>query len=178
MIKKKRVARAEKRVARAQRGGFTLVELLVAMALFSIAISVAVGGFVRALRTQRQLIALIAANSNASLAIEEIAREMRTGYDFACAGSLSPCEELQFTSASGEAVRYRTVDGALERGTGASFQRMTAENVFIQDLWFSLNDNNGRNPPLITVTLGVSGRGRDAGASVTTLQTSVSSRNF
>ncbi len=46
------------------RAGFTLVELLVAIALFSIAVSVAVGGFVRVLRTQRQIVALIAANSS------------------------------------------------------------------------------------------------------------------
>ena len=57
--------------------GFTLVELLVAIGVFSILISVAVGTFARALRTQRQTAALIAANSNASLVLEQMAREIR-----------------------------------------------------------------------------------------------------
>src|SRR6185295_7895950 len=87
-----------------RRGGFTLVELLVAITLFSIAISIAIGGFVRALHTERQLIALIAANSNASLAIEQIAREIRTGTGFACASGESPCSELSFTNAGGAVV--------------------------------------------------------------------------
>ncbi len=65
-----------------KNGGFTLIELLVAIALFSIIVSVAVGGFVNALRTQRQITSLISAQSNAGLAIEQAAREIRTGYLF------------------------------------------------------------------------------------------------
>ena len=69
---------------RNSRSAFTLVEMLVAIALFSVVVSIAVGGFTRALRTQRQVIALIAANSNMSLALEQMAREMRTSINFSC----------------------------------------------------------------------------------------------
>lgn len=62
--------------------GFTLIELIVTVALFAIIITIAVGGFTNAIRTQRQVSALISAQSNVSLALEQMSREIRTGYLF------------------------------------------------------------------------------------------------
>jgi len=62
--------------------GFTLIELIIAIGLFSIIVTIAVGGFVNVLRTQRQVSGLIAVQSNAGLALEQMAREIRTGYLF------------------------------------------------------------------------------------------------
>jgi prepilin-type N-terminal cleavage/methylation domain-containing protein len=62
--------------------GFTLVEVLVAMGIFAIVVAIATGGFVSSLRTQRQVASLISAQSNASLVLEQIAREVRTGFLF------------------------------------------------------------------------------------------------
>lgn len=164
------------------RKGFTLVELLVAITLFSIAVSVAVGGFVRALRTQRQLIGLISANSNASLAIEEMARELRTSRNFQCLGGLSPCEELSFRNAIDENVTYRlgTDPGGtqyIERGSGGSFQQMTAANVRVETLLFNLF-NNAQYPPRITITVEIGATASELAGSVTRMQTTVSSRVF
>lgn len=64
------------------RSGFTLIELLITIGLFTIIVAIAVGGFTNALRTQRQVSSLIATQSNVSLALEQITREMRTGYLF------------------------------------------------------------------------------------------------
>ena len=62
--------------------GFTLIELLVAMGIFAIVIAIATGGFINSLRTQRQVASLISAQSNASLVLEQMAREIRTGFLF------------------------------------------------------------------------------------------------
>lgn len=62
--------------------GFTLIELLVAIGVFSILVAIGIGGFARALHTQREVAALIASQSNVSLALEQVAREIRTGYLF------------------------------------------------------------------------------------------------
>ena len=70
------------RALRASRSAFTLVELLVAIALFSILIAIATGGFVNTLRTQREAAAMMAAQSNVSIALEQMTREIRTGYLF------------------------------------------------------------------------------------------------
>jgi len=67
--------------------GFTLVELLVTVGLFVIIITIAVGGFTNAIRTERQVSSLISAQSNVSLALEQMSREIRTGYLFCHAGT-------------------------------------------------------------------------------------------
>src|SRR5260370_42656185 len=64
------------------RTGFTLVETIIAIGLFGILVSIAVGGFVNALHTQKEVGTLISAQSNVSLAVEQMAREIRTGYLF------------------------------------------------------------------------------------------------
>ena len=61
---------------------FTLVELLVAMSLFLILIGIATSGFIRVLRTQRAIVELMTINDNAVLTLEQMAREIRTGYHF------------------------------------------------------------------------------------------------
>lgn len=65
-----------------KRKGFTLIELLVTVGLFAIIITIAAGGFTNAIRTQRQVSSLISAESNVSLALEQMARQVRTGYLF------------------------------------------------------------------------------------------------
>jgi prepilin-type N-terminal cleavage/methylation domain-containing protein len=157
--------------------GFTLIELLVAVSLFSIAISIAAGGFVRALQTQRQLIALISANSSASLAIEQMAREIRTGRNFDCVGVAGICDELVFTNSSGADVAYLLEDGALRRESGGSSRPLTPSNTEIRHLSFLLL-GDANFPPRITVTMGVTARSPGVDQGVTNLQTSVSSRNF
>lgn len=157
------------------RRGFTLIELLVSIAVFSIVVSIAVGGFTRALRTERQVAALIAANSNASLVVEQIAREIRTGSNFSCSGV--PCTELSFVNARAENVTYRLLDGAIEKREtdGVLFGQITAENINVHYLFFDLFENPAF-PPRITIRLGVSAREVGVQGSVTRIQTTVSAR--
>lgn len=63
-------------------GAFTLIEILVAIGVFSVLVTIGVGGFANALHTQREVAGLIAARSNAAVALEQMAREIRTGYLF------------------------------------------------------------------------------------------------
>src|SRR5690242_13190428 len=76
------------------RGGFTMIELVVAMAVFSIIVTVILGGIVRSLQDQRRLSSLIAADNDVSIALEQMAREIRTGFRFcrdaqACAADIA-----------------------------------------------------------------------------------------
>lgn len=160
------------------RKGFTLIELIIAIAVFSTVVSIAVGGFVRALRTQRQVMGLLSANSNASLVMEQMARELRTGFDF-CPPS-QPCSEseLSFRNAAGEAVRYRLTDGALERGVNNVFAPLTASNVSVRHLTFTISGNDLHDgfPPRITVVMGVSSKELGVAGTVVNMQTTVSAR--
>lgn len=88
------------------RNGFTLVELIVAFGLFSIIMAVASGGFIQIIRSYRVAAALTAANDSMALTIEQMAREIRTGYNF-CEIADSPLPKIQFVNANNEVVRYR-----------------------------------------------------------------------
>lgn len=183
--------------ANKSRAGFTILELVVAIGVFSILVSIAVGGFVRALRTQRQVASLIAAQSNVSLAIEQMAREIRTGADFCidprdpANPAASPCvflsdslvEELIFTNASGKRVTYDVQGGVMLRDAdGGGFEPMTAENVSVEYLRFRLlgEGRGDQYPPRVTISLGVAPRSPDLALRgiVTNLVTTISARSF
>ncbi|MDO8520545.1 MAG: type II secretion system protein [bacterium] len=168
-----------------RKKGFTLIELVVAIGLFSIIVAIAIGGFIRALRTERQVIGLLAANSNASLAIEQMAREIRTGYDF-CVMNGNSCgsSELSFRNANGLAVSYCLQDQGLFRGTGpgscigSTGNTITATNVLVQYLNFIVSGNQSTDgyPPRVTVAIGVSANTAGISGSIINLETTVSAR--
>lgn len=168
-------------------GGFTLVELLVALGLFSVVILISMGGFVRALRTERQLSAFALVNSNMSLLLEQMAREIRTGANFCVNGNFCGSSSvLSFTNARGEPVAYCFDGGdqAIERvvgggpcGTGQG-QKVTARNVAVQYLTFivSGNQSNDGYPSRITVLTGAAPQDPSASSYTVNLQTTVSAR--
>lgn len=184
MLKDKYI-KIEKKSGSSSRG-FTIVELLVSIGLFGVIVSIAMGGFVRALRTQRQIVALITANSNVSLVLEQIAREIRTGFNF-CGANPCSADSLTFTNAKGETVTYKFGTapegyGIITRTVGASGtpNQITADNVNIRYLNFVLlNDPN--YPPRVTILTGLSPNSNQAAGvseNITNIQTTVSTRNF
>jgi prepilin-type N-terminal cleavage/methylation domain-containing protein len=165
--------------------GFTLIESLVAVGLFGLIISVAVGGFVKALRTQSQITALLSANGNASLAMEQIAREVRTGYDFSCTKNLKfgLCDQLSFVNAQAQNVVYdlkadNSGRGYIEKITENVPASITADNVNVKYLVISLEGEakGDGEPPRATISIGVAPAGDFGEISVTRIQTTVSAR--
>ncbi|MBI3046374.1 MAG: prepilin-type N-terminal cleavage/methylation domain-containing protein [Candidatus Harrisonbacteria bacterium] len=154
-----------------KNSGFTIVELLVAITLFSVIVAIATGTFIQALRTQRGAAGLIAANSNASLAIEQISREIRTGRAFSLSGGV-----LNFTNAKEQAVSYRLNNESIERIVGGEAGIITAANAKVAKLNFILAGESSTDglPTKITVILEI-GAPEAAGAKIN-LQTTVSSR--
>jgi prepilin-type N-terminal cleavage/methylation domain-containing protein len=184
--------------------GFTLIELLVAIGIFSITIAIAVGGFVHALRTQREIAALVAVQSNASTVLEQMARELRTGYLFchdpgvntpnstclsACvvSGNEWRCDGLlDFYNANSQNVDYRLnpATQALERTNSGAFGYVpfTGGNVKLNYLTFRLfGQTEGDHwAPRITIMMGVSPSSTDATlmSNKVNLQTTVSVRSI
>lgn len=185
---------------------FTLVELLVAIGIFSILVAIGIGGFVNALHTQRQVAALISVQSNASVALEQMAREMRTGFLFCdSAGNPTPnsacafpvctvnsvtnvwtCNGLiDFYNASAQNVDYEIQNGELARsdtGIGGTFIPITGTDVDVTNLTFSLfgNTEGDHWNPRITISLSVAPSSTDPALSsdVLHLQTTVSARQI
>lgn len=155
--------------------GFTSVELMVSIGLFTIIVGVAVGGLVQAFKTQRQIAALVAVSNNGSLTIEQMVREIRTGFDF----SWSPATpgELTFTNATGERVSFRFQGVAIERSDGSAlgFQPISAENVVVEYLEFLVFETPV-HPPRVTIFLGMKPKERSVSGAVMNLETTVSPR--
>lgn len=172
---------------------FTLVEMLIAIGLFSIVITIAMGGFVRALRSQRQIVALIAANSNVSLVMEQMSREMRTGYYFCEDTLIASCDfennsNISFLNGRGENIVYYSVvspsgNGRIFRAVnGGEGSQLTADNVNIRNLKFNLHGGvlDSNYPARVVVRASVSPAGNSFNVSdvVTNIQTTVSTRGF
>ncbi len=142
--------------------GFTLIELIVAFGLFSIIMAVASGGFVQVIRSYRIATALTATNDSMALTMEQVAREMRTGYNF-CEIADSAEPKIQFVNANNEVVRYRLNPAAraIERavsnisvpsGIGSrcsntddiwfNYQKITADNVAMEKMNIAVCGNN------------------------------------
>jgi prepilin-type N-terminal cleavage/methylation domain-containing protein len=162
-----------KRYALNPQKGFTLVELLVAMTIFMVAVSIASAAFIRTLRSQQALVGLMAANDNAALSIEQMTREIRLSQNFNLIGN----SELSFINSTGQNIIYRfnETDQVIERSAnGGIFGPLTSKQVSIQRLRFILDSGD---PPKITILLSVASRERDIHESPTNVQATVSARN-
>lgn len=136
------------------------MELLVAMGIFLILISIASSGFVSSLRTQRELTGLISINDSANLTLEQMMREIRTGYNFTKISQ----NELQFVNSENKIIYYRIIDGAIERGetdmlATVTYRKITADNVRIKN--FNIKVMGGAAAdgyqPRITIALSIVG---------------------
>ncbi|MEK7496087.1 MAG: prepilin-type N-terminal cleavage/methylation domain-containing protein [Patescibacteria group bacterium] len=163
--------------------GFTIVELLVAMGLFVVLIGISTGGFIKALQTQKAIISLMEANDNAGLALEQIAREIRTGYNF----SKISDTELQFVNQRNQVIWYRLNEEAIERGTEKEgvvsqriYKKITADNVKIKSFKVALFGSGVGDgyPPRITISLSVGPTGRYLENILTNIQTTISARTL
>jgi prepilin-type N-terminal cleavage/methylation domain-containing protein len=162
--------------------GFTIVELLVSIAIFALVTSVGVTVFLRSLRAQRSVVALISANDNASLAIEAIARELRRGRGFQT--SLSGTE-LSFVNAEQRNIDYRYdgsdgVKAIMRRENSGAWYPVTAKNIVVEEARFLVQDDFGGRPilPRITMAIKLGTKDRDILDVTTEIHTTVSSRGL
>jgi prepilin-type N-terminal cleavage/methylation domain-containing protein len=176
--------------------GFTLVELLVTIAIFSILVSLAAGGFVRAIRSEREVSAMMLSESNVSLALEEMAREMRTGYLFChdtngndtcgCSsfGQAASCPMVEFYNANHEKVDYELQHGVLERSATTSSayvpEPLTSNNVSVTYLKFVIYGNTEGDHwnPRITIAIGAQPNDSTVSWSTVNLETTISARGI
>lgn len=73
----------------AKQSGFTLIEMIVSLALFSVVVTVAVGALLMLVSTNDQLQGEQSVMTNLSFALDSMTREIRTGTFYVCASSIS-----------------------------------------------------------------------------------------
>lgn len=158
-----------------KKRAFTLVELLIAMGVFVVALSIATGGFLSVVRAQRAASSLMAVSDSMSVTLERMMREMRTSYNF-CNSQAAlfqsddcrfvPPGGVQFVNANNIVVRYilNNDTNAIERCIGAeaggafSCSPVTAENVAVINFFTDLSGagENDKRPPRVTMRFRVS----------------------
>lgn len=154
-------------VGQNNRRGFTIIELLVAMTVFLIVVAITSGIFIRTIRTQRIITDMSMSLNNITLALEQIAREARTGYMFKTPSD----NELEFINAQGRSVEYLLSDGQIQRSVDDNDPSpITSKETAIERLGFKIK--NDSDPAFITITV----RAASEGNIKVDLQTSVSSR--
>lgn len=134
-----------------------MIELIVAIGIFGLVVTMAVSIFVIALASQRRIIALRNVEDNARFALESMAREIRTGKNFG--GSVN---SLSFTNAKSESIIYRLNNKTIEKSSdgGANYLAVTGPEVTVDYLNFYLL---GQAPgdglePRITITVGITSK--------------------
>lgn len=97
--------------------GFTLVEMVVAMTLFVAVIVTVMSIFLRSVQTERGVAGQSATIANVSLAVEEIAREMRTASNFEVPQGGTYVPLSSFTDCQ---VSYPSISFVYTNGFGAT----------------------------------------------------------
>lgn len=156
-----------------QRKGFSLVELLVATALFTTVVAVSAGSFLSILEASRQSRELNELMLAVDFAMEDMSRTMRTGSDFEI---FDGGERIVFEDEGSGDTTYRLVGNEI-RKTSPAFTDLplTPENVTISELNFSLEPSLNDQPRVIINVVG------QLGSSIEDtfyLQTSVTQREL
>ncbi len=183
--------------------GFTMIELLVAISVFSVVIAIVSGIFVYSLRTNRTAVALISANNDASLTLDQMARMIRKGAGSTFANETAydqggviayKCLKFQYKGNyityrwnvanrtlewSSRAMGYATCDS----GVPDVFTSIVSENLRVEYANFRIDSGVGfkyRDYPKITILLRIGTKNTQISESrvpFNNLQTSVSPRS-
>ena len=98
--------------------GYSLVELIVAVGIFSMVMLIVMGVYLALISYDRQARATNQLVANLSFAIESMVRTIRTGSGYSCTGN--PCTTITFNDSEGQPVRYRlNGDGTIGQCKGS-----------------------------------------------------------
>lgn len=157
-----------------KQSGLTIIELIVAVGIFSLVIGMTIGIFVLAITTQRRITALKNVDDNIRFTVESMAREIKTGKNFSSSASL-----LSFTNANGESVVYRLNANIVEKSSdgGTNYSAVTGTEVTINYLNFYLMGQAAGDglEPRITITIGATSQAGNQSANLKA-QTTISER--
>ena len=120
--------------------GFTLVEMLIAVSLFIVIVTISIGAILSVFDANRRAQSSKTVVDNLNLSIEDMARTVRFGKNYRC-GAGTNCSAGGINLAvdfKGATVAYRFSGNALERSddNGASYKPITSPETVIEYLRF------------------------------------------
>ncbi|HIP33445.1 MAG TPA: type II secretion system protein [Bacteroidia bacterium] len=94
--------------------GFTLIEMLVSMTLFSFVVTIALGALFTILKANEKTKVIKLVVNNLSIALEGMSREIRVGYDYTCNNINSDeCSKFEFKTKDGCDAFYEFNDSTI-----------------------------------------------------------------
>lgn len=170
--------------------GFTLIEIIVALGIFSIVALVSVSSLLAMTNAQKKARAIQASVDNLRFAVEVMSKNIRTGRLYFCDSFIptipftardctSGNSTITFIDALGDVISYKydLADGQVDRFIGGTNPvPITAEELVVEMSFFVTGSNLGDDKqPLITIVMkGAAGTGR--ARSTFNIQTTVTQR--
>jgi prepilin-type N-terminal cleavage/methylation domain-containing protein len=159
--------------------GFTLVELLVSAAIFSILILASTGIFVKIMNVQKKALAIQEVQDNISYTMEMISKEIRMMSEITTKNTAS--DTLVFKNSKEEDIVYSLISEQLTRKKGIEIpQAITSVNVDVIELTFYVNNWDIVNgpQPMVTINLVMEISDGNFGKAQARLQTTLSGRIY
>src|SRR3989339_1212243 len=164
-------------------GGFTLIELIVALGVFMVVMTITLSAFLNIMDIQKKTEAFRKVNDNLNFAMEAMMREIREGKGYSaadCSGA-----DFCFTGKDGKAVKYQLNGGGyIERKEEADeWLRMTSGGIKITRLSFLVSGeetyaSGDRQQPLVVISIGGESGEKEKLKSKLDLQATVSQRKL
>ncbi|MBI5798520.1 MAG: type II secretion system protein [Candidatus Yonathbacteria bacterium] len=108
-------------IPHSSRQGFTIIEMIVAVSIFTIVLLVAMSTFLAVVNSDHKSRAMRIATDNLNLALEDMSRKIKTGSTYSCGGDLGT-NDCQFPSTS-SVFAFTSQDGIsrviYKRGVGS-----------------------------------------------------------
>lgn len=166
---------------------FTLIESMVAVAIFAILIVSATSIFLSIIKSQRNTLSAKNAQESISYALEAMAKEIRMAKvdDGRCVtvGRLYETEnnnsKIRFRNYQDKCVAYEVDGGRLKITRGEKTAFMTPNNVNVSRLNFSLRHEDIQiEQPIVTLRFDFDYFNNEAGRQSMQIQTTISSRSY
>ena len=176
--------------------GFTLVEMIVAIALFSVVMVMGMGSLLNVLTASKQNQAIQTAVNNLGLAMEMMSREIRTGYNYHCgtSGSITDTQDcmdgenyIAFEpyygdpSNSNDQVVFKIENNRIQKSidSGSHFASLTANELVIDNGSYFVvvgSDPDDTDQPKVIIAISGAVASNAKVSSPFNLQTTVSQR--
>jgi len=163
--------------------GFTLIELIVALGVFMVVMTITLSAFLNIIDIQKKTEAFRKVNDNLNFAMEAIMREIREGKGYSaadCSGA-----DFCFTGKDGKAIKYQlNTRGNIERKEASGeWLRMTSDGIKITRFSFLVSGeetypSGDRRQPLVVISIGGESGEKEKLKSKLDLQATVSQRKL
>lgn len=152
------------------QSGFTLIEMMVALAVFMVVMTITLSAFLNIADIQKKTESFRKVNDNLNHSIEMIMREIREGWSYSVSGEneiftftsrAETIDKRTDTSVTYSLIKETGKEGYIKRCVGSCTdggQRLTSDDVDITNLYFTVSgegsyDSGDRNQPRVTISI-------------------------